>query len=53
MQDISAFEFWVMEYLKMKELVVLLPWGRKPFYSLRQAKIAKENLGGCKPFYSS
>jgi hypothetical protein len=36
----------------MKELVVLLPWGCNPFYSPRQARLARKNLGGCNPFTS-
>jgi hypothetical protein len=48
MQEISAFNYWIMESFKIKELVVLLPWGCKPFYSPRQAKLARKNLGGCK-----
>jgi hypothetical protein len=33
----------------MRELVVLFPWGCNPFYSPRQVKLARKNLGGCNP----
>jgi hypothetical protein len=51
MQEISAFNYWVMESLKMKDLFFLLPWGCNPFYSPRQARLAKENpRKGVNPF---
>jgi hypothetical protein len=33
----------------MRGLVVLFFWGCKPFYSPRQAKLARKKLGGCNP----
>ena len=33
----------------MRELVVLFSGGCKLFYSSRQAKLARKNVGGCNP----
>jgi hypothetical protein len=47
----SVFNYWIKDSIK-KELAMLSPWGCKPFYSPRQAKLVRKYWEGISPFTS-